>query len=105
MCPLRVVTSILLFSPQLARQAQAFVISPPRAAAAPQDCALDIRRPRRPEPASTAVGGHRAAVEGVSEAVVVAAEEWDGFGEEDHERFLAEFWQKKPLLIRQAMKG
>lgn len=37
--------------------------------------------------------------------VAVTAEEWDGFGEEDYARFLAEFWQKKPLLIRQAVKG
>lgn len=103
--PLHAFISVLLFSPPLARQAQAFVVSPPRAAAgaaAPHDNALDIRRPR---PASRAVGGHRAAVERDVEAMAVAAEEWDGFGEEDHERFLAEFWQKKPLLIRQAVKG
>ncbi|CAB1099265.1 unnamed protein product [Ectocarpus sp. CCAP 1310/34] len=36
---------------------------------------------------------------------VVKAEVWQGFSEEDHDRFLAEFWQKKPLLIRQAIKG
>lgn len=38
-------------------------------------------------------------------AVVEAAEVWEGFEEKDHDRFLAEFWQKKPLLIRQALKG
>lgn len=44
-------------------------------------------------------------MEDTVDSVVLTAEEWDGFGEEDHDRFLAEFWQKKPLLIRQAVKG
>ena len=39
------------------------------------------------------------------DTVDLTAEEWHGFSEEDHDRFLAEFWQKKPLLIRQAVKG
>jgi hypothetical protein len=34
-----------------------------------------------------------------------AADVWQGFGPEDHERFLADYWQKRPLLIRQAFPG
>lgn len=48
---------------------------------------------------------YRATVEGAQEKVVVKADVWEGFGEEDHERFLDEYWQKKPLLIRQAVQG
>lgn len=40
-----------------------------------------------------------------TEGEEVIAEEWDGFRVEDHERFLTDFWQKKPLLIRNAIPG
>lgn len=92
--PLHIPPLLLLLSQQLAPQTQAFVISPPRA---PHDVA--VRR------WPTSGGKQRAAVEGHEDAVSLTAEEWHGFGEEDHDRFLAEFWQKKPLLIRQAVKG
>lgn len=49
-------------------------------------------------------GATAAAVENVV-GEVLTAEVWQGFSEEDHDHFLAEFWQKKPLLIRQAVKG
>lgn len=51
------------------------------------------------------ISRHCAAPQDAAEVVSVTAEVWEGFGEEDHDRFLAEFWQKKPLLIRQAVKG
>lgn len=92
--PSHLLPLVLAFSRQLAPQTQAFVVSPPRA---PHDVAVR----RRPAP-----GGHRrAAVEDATDTVALTAEEWHGFSEEDHDRFLAEFWQKKPLLIRQAVKG
>lgn len=95
MCPSHLLPLVLLFSRQLAPQTQAFVVSPPRA---PHDVAVRRRRP----PSRT----RRATVEdSTADTAVLTAEEWHGFGEEDHERFLAEFWQKKPLLIRQAVKG
>lgn len=50
-------------------------------------------------------GGRPATVEDSVGTAVVTAEVWDGFGEDDHERFLGEFWQKKPLLIRRAVPG
>lgn len=87
--------------PLLAWQTQAFVVAPlsrPSAdARAPHVASSRPRSAPRRLPATvedTAVG-----------ALAVTAEEWDGFGKEDYARFLSEFWQKKPLLIRQAVKG
>lgn len=51
------------------------------------------------------IPGHCAIPQGNADVVTLTAEVWEGFSEEDHDRFLAEFWQKKPLLIRQAVKG
>lgn len=48
---------------------------------------------------------HRAVAENAVGTVSVTVETWEGFSEKDHDRFLAEFWHKKPVLIRQAVKG
>lgn len=98
---LQQVIPLLLLLP--AQQARAFMVTPfpVGASANPVAPHVSVRRPR-----SATVGGHCcAAVEDAVGSVALTAEVWDGFGEEDHDRFLAEFWQKKPLLIRQAVKG
>lgn len=64
-----------------------------------------VVRSSGPSAASSRERRHRATVEGAQETVVVKADVWEGFGKEDHERFLDEYWQKKPLLIRQAVQG
>lgn len=92
---------LLLLLP--AKQAQAFVVAPLplRASANPTAPHISVRRP-----GSATAGGHCCSTaEDAERLAVLTAEEWDGFVEEDHDRFLAEFWQKKPLLIRQAVKG
>lgn len=92
---------LLLLSPLLAWKAQAFL-------PAPVTCRVPashtIGTCSRTAGAKT-ISGHCATPQGNAEGVSVTAEVWEGFGEEDHDRFLAEFWQKKPLLIRQAVKG
>ena len=47
----------------------------------------------------------RATAENALGEVSTAAEVWESFEEKDHDRFLLEFWQKKPLLIRRAVPG
>ena len=92
---------LLLLSPLLVWKAQAFL-------PAPLTCRIPVSRTigtcSRTAGAKT-IPRHCAIPQGNTEVVSVAAEVWEGFGEEDHDRFLAEFWQKKPLLIRQAVKG
>eukprot|EP00904_Undaria_pinnatifida_P011073 jgi/Undpi1/7096/HiC_scaffold_22.g09570.m1 len=93
---------LLLMSPLLAWKTQAFLPAPARSG------------PRVPHTIGTLcsrrvvgsrISGHYATTRDTAEVVSVVAEVWEGFPEEDHDRFLAEFWQKKPLLIRQAVKG
>lgn len=84
------------------QQAWAFVVAPLplRALVKPTAPHIPVCRTRY-----ATAGVHCATAEDAVRSVALTAEEWDGFGEEDHDRFLAEFWQKKPLLIRQAVKG
>ncbi|CAM9223205.1 unnamed protein product, partial [Hapterophycus canaliculatus] len=91
---------LLVISPLLVWQTQAFLV-------APLSCpSSDARAPHVASSRPRSAGRHPATVEDTTVGTVaVKAEEWEGFGEEDHARFLAEFWQKKPLLIRQAVKG
>lgn len=88
----------LLLPLSSAWQARAFVAAPlPRTSCDGQ----------APHVRTSSMGAPSAAAAAVESAVgeTVTAEVWQGFSEEDHDRFLAEFWQKKPLLIRQAVKG
>lgn len=95
---------LVLLLPLLAWQTRAFLLAPllsgTTAPSAPQVGSGGSAC--RPQARSA---GHRATIEDSGDTVPIRAEVWEGFEEEDHDRFLAEFWQKKPLLIRRAVKG